>query len=917
MIEFWIVLAGVYVLGLPIVLIVLWGRSRKSAAQHEALAERIEALEKRLARRAGAPKQDPAPEQTAETEQDRKPAAGAVATPNETPWERAQKPRPARSVKPTQTAPAARLAKSQPRPSLGRRRPSAFDRALVAFGAWLAQNWVYAVAAVSLALAGLFLVQYGIEAGLLPPAARVLVALAFGATLVGGGEYLRRRWGDDEDSPAAFLPAVFSGAGIVTLFGAVLAARHMYDLIGPGTCFAALLAVAAGAILLGWLTGPLLSALGIVGAFATPFLLGGGGDPSPVVGYLAIVTLVGLTIDTYRRWRWLSALSLGLGYGLIGPLVAAGADAEWVIGFALIMPFATIVVMGWRLWPALPGAALLPHLIRHRSLRRVPRRMTLLHLVLAGSTLWLLAASQAGAAEFWASAFALTALAAGLALWGRGCAAMEDLPLLPALGLIGLVWLDKVQWGESHWGFASTLVAEGGGAVRFPPFLLLALAAGLGVVAAWRSLNGACHPRAWAFAAALVAPMMLVSLEVAWQPASVVGAYPWASAAMALAALMVLKLERFARAGDADRMRVSLVLISALGLISFALMLILSPAALTVALAVTVLVAVELDRRYGLLLLAWFAVLGAILVSARLVLDPGIDWARAAPVGQVSFAYLGSVAGLALAWWQGRARQRSAAQITLESAVLSLSAIYVALMLDRWIAHVTGSHGVTHWQVGLNALIWLIACAVQLWRLQIGGRLRGFRIGLASIYALLAGGYLARGLLIDNPFVTGTEVVRGWPVLGTLAVAYALPALFGLGVARMMRHLNRRLRLAVGAGGAALLLFWIVTEIAHFWRGPVLFGQMMGQPELYSYTVAMLVLGAGALYQAIARRSDLLRRLAMAEIAVTVAKVFWFDISGLDGLMRVFSFLALGLVLAGLAWLNRWAAQQGRGKASG
>ena len=37
-----------------------------------------------------------------------------------------------------------------------------------------------------------------------------------------------------------------------------------------------------------------------------------------------------------------------------------------------------------------------------------------------------------------------------------------------------------------------------------------------------------------------------------------------------------------------------------------------------------------------------------------------------------------------------------------------------------------------------------------------------------------------------------------------------------------------------------------------------------------------------------------------------VAKVFLIDMSGLQGLLRVFSFLALGLSLAGLAWINRW-----------
>ena len=81
------------------------------------------------------------------------------------------------------------------------------------------------------------------------------------------------------------------------------------------------------------------------------------------------------------------------------------------------------------------------------------------------------------------------------------------------------------------------------------------------------------------------------------------------------------------------------------------------------------------------------------------------------------------------------------------------------------------------------------------------------------------------------------------------------------------------------------------------------------QPELYTYTVALMLLGAVLLYQAIAAKSVLLRRIAMGVIAITVAKVFLLDASGLTGLTRVISFAGLGLSLAGLAWLNRWAGQ--------
>ncbi len=81
----------------------------------------------------------------------------------------------------------------------------------------------------------------------------------------------------------------------------------------------------------------------------------------------------------------------------------------------------------------------------------------------------------------------------------------------------------------------------------------------------------------------------------------------------------------------------------------------------------------------------------------------------------------------------------------------------------------------------------------------------------------------------------------------------------------------------------------------------------MEQYELYSYTIALMLIGAGLLYQSIARRSGTLRRIAMTVIAITVAKVFLLDAEGLTGLTRVFSFLGLGLALVGLAWVNRWA----------
>ncbi|KPN64121.1 Uncharacterized membrane protein [Aliiroseovarius crassostreae] len=944
-----VLIALIYGLGLPVGVVYLLVRTARLGRENIDLGLRVRSAEQQLEALESRAQNDPLEGGTAATGQPRQ-AGLQEATPGSTvkpqsasgpasettsqaasraPWgdpkvagrapaSGATPPSPTKAARQTDTVKPG-LPAQKPAP----RTPSAFDRMMGQLGSWLVQNWVYAVAAVSLALAGIFLVQYGIEAGLLPPTARVLAALGFGALLIGAGEYLRKRWGDGEDSPAAFLPSVFSGAGIVTLFAGLLAARHMYDLIGPTTLFAGLLLVAAGAIVLGWLTGPLLSVLGIVGAFVTPFLLGGSSDASPVVAHLGLVTLVGLAIDTYRRWKWLSALSIILGQILLVVLVRfADVDPEWVIGSALILPFAAVIVMGWRVLPRLPGAALLPHLVTTKSLRGLPRRMLLLQGLMAASVVWLMLSSTAGSAEFWLSVGALALLSGGMAIWARRCVAMEDLPILPAIGMLITAAMQPVLYLDVWQAF---IVPVGQGALangiergvesdlRLAPAYLLALAVGVGIIAAWRSLTSDGHKRVWAFASAIFAPAMLVVLELTWVPANQIGAFRWALVVLAVAALMVIKLERFARAGDKDRMRLSLALISALGLISFALMLVLSPSALTVALALTVLVTVEIDRRFDLPLLEWFAVVGTILVSARLVLDPGLPWADDAPIRSVSFAFAGSILPLAAAWWLGKDRNRFKALVTLESAALSLTAIFAALLLDRAIETATGVQYEQHWGDGLNALIWMLVGAVQLWRLQLGGRLATLRLGLAAIYGVLALGYLARALLVDNPFTTYGEVIHGWPGLSTLGVAYALPALLLLGVARGMSHLPGKARLGFALGGAGLLAFWAVAEIAHFWRGPELAGQPMRQPELYTYTVALLLVGAGLLYQAIARGSDLMRRVAMGVIALTSAKVFLVDAAGLDGLMRVFSFLALGLSLVALAWLNRWAANRGKG----
>lgn len=785
---------------------------------------------------------------------------------------------------------------------------------LAALSDWLRLNWIYVVSAVSLAFAGLFLVQYGVETGLLTPTARVAVALIFGLALVAGGEYIRRRWGDASESVTAFLPSVFSGAGIVTLFGAVLAAVHLYGLIGPGAGLAGLVAVAAVAIGLGWYSGPLLAALGIAGADLAPFLVGGESDmPELFYGYFALVALVGLAIDAAKRWAWVSVLALGLAYPAV-TLLWLGAD--WPEFYAMVLVGLVIASMAVPLLTLSPkhgGATLIESFFkgRPRGWPEFPTRLVAGSMI--ASTFGLALVAMDGAAAFWIALVGLTVLFFAVSVWADKAEALEDLAVVPALAIVSLPVLVALGYVAPYVGFADMLYAEEGTPVPNDPFILVAFGVAVSLMAAWRSRRGARWPVAWGAGAALVAPAMVVGIEFSWLPAIVLGPYPWALTVIVVAAVMVALAIGFARHDGESRPRVAGFTLAALAMIALALALIFTETALTLAFAVVTVAAAALDRRLNLRPLAVAVQIGAIVLGWRLIFDPGLGWAEGAPYWELILAYVGAIAALVATRAILRTRPRPAAQLVAESAAWTLGAVFANVLVARVIEDAAPGTGLnSHWAMSLMGLVWLVSAANQLWRTQIGGFLARVRWALAALFAAGGGLYLAAAVSHYNPVLNTDPATRvlGPAVANTLVLAYLLPAvLFGFAAWRF-DFLNRILRRALAIAAITLGVLWLFLAIRHFWRGAEIGAPGFSEPELYTYTIAMLIAGAGLLYQAIAARSALLRKAAMAVIGLTVAKVFLVDIAGLVGLLRVFSFLALGLALAGLAFLNRWAASR-------
>ncbi len=914
--ESLLVLLALAVLAIPVAIIVLIiGQSR--------LSSRVQGLEAQVGelKRAatGLPAAPPAPPEG------EAPLASPLARPLAPPPAPpivADAPQPAPDAPPVAAGAwlgAAVLADAETSPRAAPAGPVVLrrDRA-VALGGWVQRNWIYVVSAASLALAGVFLVQYSMQHGILPPFARVIAAYLFGAVLIGAGEWLRRQKGD-EGGDTAYLPSVFAGAGVVTLFAATIAAEQLYGLIDANLAFGLHMITGALAVGLGWFYGPLLVAVGLVGASAAPFLISASSGPTPLLyGYYALITATGLAVDAVRRWAFVSVLALVLGFAGGAAMMTAGAgQGTWVL-FVLGMVALATVLPRLRLIPEHPGPSVLVAGLARGKAGWPEFPVRLAAGTVAVSTLALLMLREETALVGLVVLAGLALMTLALLIWAERAEGLADLALIPAGSLVLRLWLSAMSYAPRVADFRGQGIALRPPESAAPMTLtwIVVLAAAISAAFAFRALKGGPLALVHGLGAVLTAPVAVAVLEFGWQPATVLGGGFWALHPMVLAALMVALAQRFAATDGADHRRMAHATLSALSLIALSLFILTSATALTLALAALVVAAAWLDHRYTLREMGLFIQIAVAVIAWRLLIDPGIAWAMEAPIVWVLAAFVGAIGAEVVAFQRLKGKDRVMTSGVLERAAMALTAVLVNVLLTRWLRPDQAPFDVSY-SASLNATPWLVLALTQAYRAGLTPVLRPLRWALSGLAALLAGGGLVLAVLPLNPLFAAVDSdhpaarVIGPYLLDTLALAYALPALILLAAAWRLT-LPRWLTVGVLALGSALMALYLGLEIRRFWQGDWLGRPGVTQYELYSYTIAMMLVGAALLYQSIARRSAMLRRIATAVIALVIAKVFLIDAAGLSGLTRVFSFLGLGLSLAGLAWLNRWAGKAAR-----
>ncbi len=716
---------------------------------------------------------------------------------------------------------------------------------------------------VTLAVAGFFLVRWSIDAGLLTPPVRVVLAGLFGIALIGGAE-VAYRWRERVADPR--VAQALAGAGLATLYAAFYLAGTAYGLIGSTFAFIGLALVTAAAIALSYRFGLPSAVLGLVGGFAAPALVGSEQANLPLLTlYLALVT-TGLSLTGRRQnrgWLGMAALAGGLGWGglLTASEITRTPDVA-VLGAYLVLLGAVI--------PAISGG----EGRTHWWVRVVASGLAALQLAVL--------VQQGGFAPLAWGMYVL--LGTALAWFGWRDAAMREASATAAA--VGIALL--LVWPSPAVGmFTGVSVA------------LAAIFAGVPLAQIW---GGTGRDLDFAQVGGVALGLALAAL---WQFGSALPDSPQPGMALALFALgclpaAALALARLSPLSPTAGVRIAAEAIGAL--LAYSAVAQIAPQDALAWIAALAAAVLAWRWRQFAAASATFAILAALWA-----VEPLYDWLLAGSqalagvpmkvedlpsVRMTGLPLLPAVVGGGA--WTLFAAPAVARRIT-GAAVIVAAAVAAHVLFRHLFAALAGSDFVVTgvieravWEAILLGAAWLAATR----------NYRGVAIGLAvTAFAHFAW----FSLVLHNPLWSAQAV-------GALPVANAVLPSFAVGLAALL--LLRRwlpvgtpaIRWVLDGAIMTVIAVFALTELRQLFAGSLLSSTPVGPTEDLLRSLIGIVLAVGFLLWGARTHERSWRIGSLVVMVIAVLKVFLIDAAGLEGLARIASFMALGFSLIGIGW---------------
>lgn len=736
------------------------------------------------------------------------------------------------------------------------------------------------IGGIALVFAGFFLVRYTIEAGLLGPGARSILATLFALLLIALSEFGGKlpKLGDAFTADSRVGQSL-AGAGVATLYGTLYMASEIYGLMGVMTAFLLVIVTTAIAFALSLRHGPPTALMGLAGGFAAPWVAGMGASNLPtLLLYLAVFIAALFGLAVWRRWLWLLVLASGGGaiwsfamlltaesglpfLGLFILVTGATAvfalrrfderDSRWadiaayapmalaLVQLAMLLPQMNFSPVAWTFFGAISSLAIF-----------MAWRETKMAVVMLGAMLL----AMPPLAEAWsyhgANAVSVTATLAIIFLFaGAGHLALrrEREPqlvwALSALGAPVLAWFAASLGSQSAlddriWGIAALTFAS---------------------VSAWlawgqhRSDKSGIVQRL-ATAATVLMLLMAGLLLVAegWMPV-------WcAIVALGVAAWANQTGDRVVRGTTIAPLGIAILwatgasypLLNALGS------------------------ALEGDSNAFTMLPDISEAVRATLIPALLIL--ALLWDRWFLVGEKTRKAILTVGGAGLAGfiWM-LAKQPAAIQSPSDFIRLGFAerAVFTQMLFaGSWLA-LSQSAERPEWP-SLRGVGWALA-GITLFRI------------------------IWFDLALLNP-VARPQAVGPVPVANLATGHMALTAIWLWLLAKFALHAQQQGALRIASLGAMILA--VLVTVRQAMQGSILAGGALDTGENYLYSAGLLALAIAWLARGMMAGSRLLRLAGLVLLTAVTFKVFLIDAAALTGVLRILSFLGLGIALIGIGW---------------
>jgi uncharacterized membrane protein len=761
----------------------------------------------------------------------------------------------------------------------------------------IASRWLVWLGGTAIAIGGLLFIKYAHDNGLIPPIIRVLIGWVAGAALVGAGEWLRRKRGAEIKD---YVPAALSAAGLIIAFGSTYAAYALYDIVAPAVCFPILAAISLGALWLATRQGPLIAALGLVGATVTPALVSTSNPSvSGFFAYLLVIVVASLWLLRKLNWWWLgyAALAAGLGWSLLW-IQSYGLAPSLPIGiFGLAIGAAAVIVpRGRAILADDMGNLLYPNSI-------APPMGIAIAGCVAGSIILAALTVQTGHATLPLIMFAIGMAAIVAFGWLRQGLVAAPLLAAAATLVVLMAWHDVGfhTWAFDERGFWVTVpgLFE---PPRFRNAMFVAMAAftGMGLFGVTQKSD----PRPWA---ALAAGAAFLFLFGAWGRADFTLSWQaWTVIAVALlAALAVIVWRKLSTQTELYMARSLEILMGGIAVLGcFALDRAFDGVWQTLATAAFATALAYATRSVALPHVAGIASAVASFAAIRLFYGREF-WGEPLDLPLGGYWVIYGYGVPAALFWQASKWLHSEGflrwRVAFEGISLGLTVALVSLVLRVWIGG-----GIVKDELGLLELAahgcaWLGAAYGLAYRQQLYSTF----VSVWGARILLAASCLAFVcvLTIRNPVFTG-DAVAGGQVFNALWLAYLVPVpLFAL-IARKLDALGwLQLRSAIGVFALVLLMAFVTLLVKRQFQSAVVDIEFLSQGESYAVSLAWLLTGIGIFMAGIKLERQTIRYGGLAVIVLTVLKVFGYDLFSLGGLWRIASVIGLGLCLVGVGWL--------------